>query len=82
MENIDNVFEDPQLFGTIVDGVETSRQRLYGPDVLFDARLAYNITDQIKASIIVNNIFNRERLIRPANLDAPRTYMVQFRYSF
>jgi len=82
MDNIDNVFEDPQLFGSIVDGIETSRKRLYGPDILFDARLAYNISEQIKASIIVNNVFNRERLIRPANLDAPRTYMIQFRYSF
>ena len=82
MDNIDNVFEDPLLFGSIVEGVETSRHRLYGMDVLFDTRVAYNITDNIRASFIVNNIFNRERLIRPANLDSPRMYMAQIRYHF
>lgn len=41
---------------------------------LFNGRAAYNINDNYRISVIVENMFNEEYSIRPGLLDAPRNF--------
>jgi iron complex outermembrane receptor protein len=46
-------------------------------DAVFDGRIAYQIHKVAKISIIVNNVFNREYVSRPADMQAPRVFAMQ-----
>lgn len=85
MINIDPFFEgnDPlviYLFGEpteFIPGVKSWRETHHHGDVVFDFRLSYNITDHIRIAFITKNTFNHEYSIRPALLEAPRSYTAQ-----
>lgn len=85
MENIDPFFEgnDPliiYLFGKptqFIPGVKEWREAHHHGDYVIDLRLSYHITDKIRFSFITKNTFNREYTIRPALLEAPRSYTAQ-----
>ncbi|MBK9733320.1 MAG: TonB-dependent receptor [Chitinophagaceae bacterium] len=85
MINIDPFFEgnDPlilYLFGEPVEfipGVKSWRENHHHGDCVVDLRLSYNITDKIRVSFITKNSFNREYAIRPALMEAPRSYTAQ-----
>lgn len=85
MVNIDPFFEgdDPLvifLFGEpteFIPGVKSWREAHHHGDYVVDLRLSYNITDKIRVSFITKNSFNREYSIRPALLEAPRSYTAQ-----
>ena len=47
------------------------------PARLFDARAILEIKENIKFNFIVNNIFNKEYVSRPADIQPPRTFIVQ-----
>ena len=83
MENIDAVFE---LLLLNRDGkpaqLKEFRQTHNSGDLLLHLRGAYAINDKIKASILVNNITNREYASRPGKLDPPRNFTFKFDYGF
>jgi outer membrane receptor protein involved in Fe transport len=81
MSNIDNVFLvdlDPtnnSLF--VLPGLKDYRRRYNSGNLVFDARMGYKFKEQWKIALIVNNIFNTEYTSRPADIQPPRTFMVQ-----
>lgn len=81
MENIDAAFVSLPL-NLFITGVDKGRELSAKGIWVFDARVGYQLTDKLKASLIVNNIFNNELMTRPADLRPPRLTMIQFAYVF
>ena len=83
MQNIDEIFE-----GNIIDvllpgvGIKESRLDTQSGDWIFDLRIGYKITDELKCSIIANNLTNRIYFPRPAMIGPPRMWMFQLNYGF
>lgn len=77
MKNIDQIF----LVPLVTDGVGETRERLKSGDFVADARLGYRFSRSWGADIIVNNIFNREVMIRPAYLGPPSYWSLRVNYS-
>lgn len=50
--------------------------------LLFDSRIRYEISEKIKVSAIVKNMFNEQYSTRPGILENPRYYTVQYQQSF
>ena len=73
MANIDKVFLDPNNF----PGMATYRAAHDQGDALFDYRISYQLNKTSKLAFIVNNIFNREVMARPAILLPPRVFALQ-----
>jgi outer membrane receptor protein involved in Fe transport len=73
MENMDSFFEDKNFF----PGMKQYRSEHDNGDAVFDGRIAYQIHKVAKISIIVNNVFNREYVSRPADMQAPRVFAMQ-----
>lgn len=51
-------------------------------DFVMDIRTGYNYKDKFNFNFIVKNILNREYMLRPALIEAPRNYTFQVGYSF
>ena len=47
---------------------------------IFDARLAYNLSESHKLAVIGTNILNRTYSLRPLKIEPPRSIMVQYTY--
>jgi outer membrane receptor protein involved in Fe transport len=79
--NIDYQFQYP-LIGNIaiLPGMDEYRRIHDKGDWVFDSRLAYQISDQIKGSFVVKNVFNREYMSRPGDVMPPRTFAFQFSF--
>ena len=85
MVNVDPFFEgtDPlilQLFGQPVEfipGVKEWRDAHHHGDLIMDLRLSYSISNSVRVSLITKNVMNREYSIRPALLEAPRSFTAQ-----
>lgn len=85
MTNIDAVFEGANIFGNeieILPGLKEYRERNNKGDLVFDARVGYHFTDNILAHFIVNNVFNREYMTRPGDIQAPRLFMLRLQAKF
>lgn len=76
MKSIDAVFEND----FILPGVRAFRETYNTGSWVVNARIAYQITPQIKASFLVNNLTNTTYALRPALLDAPRNASVRVDY--
>ena len=83
MKNVDNVFMQP-IFGNtaILPGFGDYRNSRLTGDIIFDARLAYQINKKSKVSILMNNVLNREYTNRPGNVMPPRTILWQYSLTF
>ena len=98
MRNIDAILETQNIEITIVDTNNIIQQlptnqavlkdndkyrasRMTG-DVIFDARIAYQINKKSKVSILMNNLLNREYTNRPGNVMPPRTIIWQYSLRF
>ncbi|MEN9972448.1 MAG: hypothetical protein RIS20_795 [Bacteroidota bacterium] len=83
MSNIDKVFEEP-IAGTtyILPGLKEYRQKYNKGNLVFDARIAYKITDNFRVSFIVNNVFNAEYSSRPGDIQPPRNFIAQLQMKF
>ena len=86
MRNIDAIFEDGitiaagtpfEQTAEILPGLKEYRQRNNRGDIVFDTRLGYKFTDQIMAHLVVNNLFNREYMTRPGDIQAPRQFLLR-----
>ncbi len=94
MINIDKAFEDPiklpdghpliQNGDTvfILPGLKEYREKHHTGDMIFDARVSYQITEQAKVSFIVKNLFNREYMGRPGDVQPPRNIALQLSFKF
>ncbi len=86
MENIDLMFEEPittdvgEIF--ILPGLREYRKNNSIGALVFDSRFIYHITKEMKLNLIVNNLFNAEYVTRPADLQAPRNFLIQLQYAF
>lgn len=76
MDNIDYVFN------LLIPGLKKYRTNNNNGAHVFDARFSYKINDINKVALIVNNVFNREYMMRPADIQAPRTVAIQYSISF
>jgi outer membrane receptor protein involved in Fe transport len=89
INNIDNIFlqldyneDDPtdEVPDLLLSGINKWRKEHAKGDVVFDARIGFNISKKSKISLICNNLLNREYSARPLNIEAPRLTFLQ--YSF
>jgi len=88
--NIDKVFEDSLRFpnGTpiilngepmfILPGLREYREKNNKGEVIFDFRLGIDLNESSRISVLVKNMFNSEYMIRPADVQAPRSFAVQY----
>jgi iron complex outermembrane receptor protein len=76
MENIDKFFEDA------LPGIKDYRDRFVTGDLVFDARLMFQVTEHAKVALIVNNFMNREYTSRPADVQPPRNFVFQATMKF
>jgi outer membrane cobalamin receptor len=93
MINIDKAFEDPislnghpiiqngdTLF--ILPGLKQYRNEHHTSDIIFDLRVSYQITETSKLSLIAKNISNREYMLRPGDVQPPRSIALQYALKF
>jgi iron complex outermembrane receptor protein len=80
MKNIDVVFEEPIAGTYVLPGLKEYREKYNTGLWVFDARLAYTIKDRTKINVVVNNVLNEEYSSRPADIQAPRTFILQLQY--
>lgn len=90
MINIDKIFEDEVILNYnnstlktgqyIFPGLKEYRKIHDKGEYFFDARLSWQINANSKLSVIVKNLLNREYMIRPGDVQAPRN--ITFQYSF
>lgn len=76
MENIDSYFV--VFFPTMA----TYREKHNTGDQIFDYRVSYQMLKTAKISFIINNMFNREVMGRPMDIQPPRVYAVQLTVKF
>jgi len=92
--NIDKVFEEPMkdpaghplvVNGDTVyflPGLKQYREKHHTGDVIFDARVAFQINERSKISFIVKNLFNHEYMGRPGDVRPPRNIALLYSLKF
>ena len=79
MKNVDQAFITLDLLNILPTGIKQYRDdKNQEGDHIFDFRFAYQMSEMTKVAFIVNNLFNREYMIRPLQIEAPRTFGIQF----
>ncbi|NTW31630.1 MAG: TonB-dependent receptor [Bacteroidetes bacterium] len=94
MINIDKAFEDtirwadgkpiiqygkPMMF---LLGLKEYRLKHNKGDIVFDFRISYQVVENSKISIVVKNLFNREYMLRPGDVQPPRNIAIQYALQF
>lgn len=87
MVNIDRSFETLVINGfelgdLILPGLKEYRENNNKGDIVFDARVGFQVSKKSSVSLIVNNILNREYMTRPGDVQAPRTFVLQGVFQF
>ena len=82
MKNIDAIFESQLLELLRPLGIKDSRDRIKGNTIIIDLRLGYDLTEDRQLSFNIDNLLNREYLLRPASLGRPRTYSILYKIKF
>jgi iron complex outermembrane receptor protein len=77
MRNIDRVFEDGVLGQELLVGMANYRSVFNKGVAVFDARFGYQINEAFKVNFIANNLFNKEYVSRPGDVQAPRNFILQ-----
>jgi iron complex outermembrane receptor protein len=78
MERIDPAFEEEILGQYFFPGLKEYRQENNKGAVVFDLRLGWQITPSSKISIFVKNLFNKEYMGRPGDIQPPCSVSVQY----
>ncbi|MBI2968748.1 MAG: TonB-dependent receptor [Bacteroidetes bacterium] len=80
IQNIDMVFYlfEPQMHS----GIEKYRNKNNKGIHLFDVRIGVDVTKKLKASFVVNNVFNLSYSLRPLKIESPRTFALRFSFNF
>ncbi|MCK4678999.1 MAG: TonB-dependent receptor [Bacteroidales bacterium] len=82
MERIDEAFEEPILGQEIFPGLKDYRIENNKGFVAVDFRVSYQFTASAKLALIVKNIFNKEYMGRPGDIQPPRNVTLQFVVKF
>ncbi len=69
--------EDLNSYEGVIPGINAAREKFKNGDLIFDARIAYNLNTLIRIGLVVNNVFNTEYMSRPATMMPPRTFALQ-----
>ena len=77
MEAVDAIFE-----GLIVPGLQAYRAENNQGYKLINVRAAYNFSEMLRFSVLLNNVFNEEYSLRPGLLEAPRNLGFRLDFSF
>jgi iron complex outermembrane receptor protein len=77
VRNIDLAFVSLDDAGLLDTGVHQWLKTHRTGDVIVDGRLGVELTDQLRAAFIVNNLLNRAYSMRPLAIEAPRSMQVQ-----
>lgn len=84
MKNIDQFFVDydnPSGFSTgIVNYSSQHNGKFTANNLIFDARLGYELKKHFRFGLIMNNILNKAYTLRPMSPEAPRTTSLQVVY--
>ncbi len=81
MTNIDKVFLadlDPtnnELY--VLPGLPEYREKFNQGSLVFDLRAGFKLNDEIRVAFLVNNLLNQEYTSRPADIQPPRTFLLQ-----
>jgi len=78
MESVDLLFEVDQ----VIPGLKEYRKENQTGTTVLDARMSYEITDNIKLSVLARNLFNTDYIRRPAYQEAPRSYTARVDFKF
>lgn len=91
MEHVDSIFEGKGPFGPLlpligveepIPGLRDWRENHNGALFVTNFRISYNFNEHIRLLFKVENLTNEEYAIRPAMLEAPRNYTLQYKLSF
>lgn len=77
-----NVINIDKIFEVFIPGVATYREEHNKGFDVFDLRMSAQVTKTSKFSIIINNLLNEEYTERPAFLEPPRTFSLQYVLKF
>lgn len=77
MQAVDAIFED-----LVVPGLKQYRSENNTGELIFSARMAYEINKSSELGIQVNNLSNNLYSLRPGLMDAPRNLSVRFQIIF
>ena len=92
MKNIDHIFttiaindglivehngELVTVIEPVIPGINESRKNAENGDFIIDCRLGYQVNENMKFGLIINNLLNREYMTRPATMMSPRTFAMQ-----
>lgn len=80
-DNIDAAFEN-QLMSILIPGIRESRFANDPGDLIVDLRIFYQIRKNLRAGVIISNLFNEERYVRPGDMGPPRLSVFQLRMTF
>ncbi len=82
MERIDKAFEEKILGVEIFPGLKEYREKNNTGAVVFDLRASYQFTPATRVSLIGKNIFNKEYMGRPGDIQPPRSITLQVLVDF
>jgi len=71
-----------ESFNWILPGVKAFREEHNGGTFVWDARIRYNFTAKSSLAFISKNILNKEYALRPALINAPRSYTIRYNHEF
>ena len=77
MKNIDKIFTEEHLALLGISGINEARKKYKNGDLIIDTRLGYQLNNMVRFGFVVNNLFNREYMTRPATMMPPRTFAFQ-----
>ncbi len=70
-----------QAFELFIPGVVDFRARRDRGDFFADFRLSYELRADLRLALLVRNAFNRDAMVVPGNIAAPRTFGIQLIYN-
>lgn len=71
-----------KIFLLFIPGVsEFYEEHNHGFDV-FDVQLGYQLMEGLNCNVLIRNLFNEEYVVRPAQLEAPRSVTLRFDWEF
>jgi outer membrane cobalamin receptor len=82
MENIDYIFENPFLGIEVLPGLKNYRIQNNKGIPVFDIRIGYEIKENFRLGLMLNNFLNAEYTSRPGDIQAPRTFLMQVQIKF
>ncbi|HSG67757.1 MAG TPA: TonB-dependent receptor, partial [Bacteroidales bacterium] len=78
MQRIDEAFEEPILGQYFFPGLKDYRNQNNKGSVVINMRVGWQVSTASKISLHVNNLFNKEYMGRPGDLQPPRSISLQY----